>query len=157
MLPQSGAVPSRSCAGSAPALQQRGVVQRDYRQRIQSPGAPAPIGPYSQAVAVGDLVFCSGQVAIDPATGKLIEGDVAAQTRRVLDNIGAVLNAAGATFADIVKSTIFLADMSDFAVVNEIYAERLGESEPARSTVAVAALPLGARVEIDAIALRRSL
>lgn len=124
--------------------------------RIFTPRAPAPIGPYHQARRAGGFVFCSGQIAIDPATGALIAGDVAAQTRRVLDNLGAVLEAAGTDFAGVVKTTIFLVDMSDFATVNAIYAERFaGESAPARSTVAVAALPLGARVEIEAVAEER--
>ena len=122
-------------------------------ERILTNDAPQPIGPYNQAVRSDGLLFCSGQIAIDPASGKLIDGDVAAQTRRVLDNLGAVLAAAGCTFANVVKTTIFLADMGDFALVNPIYGERFGPGiAPARSTVAVAALPLGARVEIEAIA-----
>jgi 2-iminobutanoate/2-iminopropanoate deaminase len=121
-------------------------------ERVFTAAAPAPIGPYNQAVRNGDYVFCSGQIAIDPSTGKLIDGDVAAQARRVLDNLGAVLAAAGASFADVVKTTIFLVDMNDFATVNPIYGERFTATAPARSTVAVAALPLGARVEVDAIA-----
>jgi 2-iminobutanoate/2-iminopropanoate deaminase len=103
------------------------------------------------------LIFCSGQIAIDPAVGKLVEADVAAQTRRVMQNLEAVLAAAGATFADVVKTTIFLVDMADFAIVNPIYGERFaGGVAPARSTVAVAMLPLGARIEIEAIARRRT-
>jgi 2-iminobutanoate/2-iminopropanoate deaminase len=122
-------------------------------QRIFSASAPAPIGPYNQAVSIDGLVFCSGQIAIDPAAGRLIDGDVGAQTEQVMRNIEAVLAAAGATFADVVKTTIFLVDMADFAVVNGIYGERFaGGVAPARSTVAVAALPLGARVEIETIA-----
>jgi 2-iminobutanoate/2-iminopropanoate deaminase len=121
--------------------------------RIFSPSAPAPIGPYNQAVGIDGLVFCSGQIAIDPTVGKLIEGGVAAQTRQVMRNIEAVLAAAGATFANVVKTTIFLVDMADFAIVNPIYGEPFADCiAPARSTVAVAALPLGARVEIEAIA-----
>ena len=123
-------------------------------ERILTKDAPQPIGPYNQAVRSGEMLFCSGQIAIDPATGKLIDGDVAAQTRRVLENLAAVLAAGGCTFANVVKTTIFLADMGDFATVNPIYGERFGNGvAPARSTVAVAALPLGARVEIEAIAI----
>jgi 2-iminobutanoate/2-iminopropanoate deaminase len=114
--------------------------------------APAPVGPYSQAIRVDGFIFCSGQVGLDPATGKIVEGGVAEQTRRVLDNLGAVLAAAGLTFDAIVKTTIFLVDINDFATVNAIYGERIGAPAPARSTIAVAALPLGARVEIEAIA-----
>jgi 2-iminobutanoate/2-iminopropanoate deaminase len=124
-------------------------------QQVLSPAAPAPIGPYSQAVSIDGFVFCSGQVAIDPALGKLIDGDVAAQTRQVMRNIEAVLSAAGVTFADVVKTTIFLVDMADFATVNGIYGEPFATGvAPARSTVAVAMLPLGARVEIEVIARR---
>jgi 2-iminobutanoate/2-iminopropanoate deaminase len=122
-------------------------------KRIFTPSAPAPIGPYNQAVGIDGLVFCSGQIAIDPPAGKLIEGDIAAQTRQVMRNLAAVLAAAGATFGDVVKTTIFLVDMADFAIVNPIYGEHFANGiAPARSTVAVAALPLGARVEIEAIA-----
>jgi 2-iminobutanoate/2-iminopropanoate deaminase len=132
------------------------MQHRDVR-RVHSSEAPAPIGPYSQAIVAGGMLFCSGQVAIDPSTGRLIEGDVAAQTGRVLDNLSAVLGAAGSSLEDVVKTTIFLVEMADFTTVNSVYAERFQAAAPARSTVAVAALPLGARVEIDAIALRRSL
>jgi 2-iminobutanoate/2-iminopropanoate deaminase len=114
--------------------------------------APAPVGPYSQAVRVDGFIFCSGQVGLDPKTGRLVAGGVAEQTRQVLDNLAAVLAAADLTLEAIVKTTIFLIDIADFAAVNEIYAERMGTPPPARSTVAVAALPLGARVEIEAIA-----
>ena len=124
-------------------------------ERIFSPAGPPPIGPYNQAVRVDGLIFCSGQIAIDPATGKLIDGDVAAQTRQIMRGLEAVLAAAGATFADVVKTTIFLTDIADFAIVNPIYGEPFANSvAPARSTVAVAALPLGARVEIEATARR---
>jgi 2-iminobutanoate/2-iminopropanoate deaminase len=127
------------------------------RSIIRTAHAPAAIGPYSQAVVVpvGDqrMVFCSGQIALDPATGAVIEGDIAAQTRQVLENLGAVLAAAGASFANVVKTTIFLADMADFATVNAIYGERFPSDPPARATVAAAALPRNARVEIDAIAV----
>jgi 2-iminobutanoate/2-iminopropanoate deaminase len=128
------------------------------RSSVRTAQAPAAIGPYSQAVvvAVGEgrrMVFCSGQVALDPETGVLLDGDVAAQTRRALDNLGAVLAAAGASFADVVRTTIFLADMNDFAAVNAVYGERFPSEPPARSTVQVARLPRDARVEIDAIAV----
>ena len=114
--------------------------------------APAPVGPYSQAIRVDGFVFCSGQVGLDPKTGKIVDGGVAEQTRQVLDNLAAVLGGADLTLSAIVKTTIFLVDINDFATVNAIYAERMGTPPPARSTVAVAALPLGARVEIEAIA-----
>ena len=127
------------------------------RSSIRTAHAPAAIGPYSQAVVVPvghqRMVFCSGQIALDPATGTVIEGDVAAQTRQVLDNLGAVLAAAGASFAHVVKTTIFLADMADFSTVNAIYGERFPGEPPARSTVAAAGLPRNVRVEIDAIAV----
>jgi 2-iminobutanoate/2-iminopropanoate deaminase len=116
--------------------------------------APAPIGPYSQGVVHGDVLFCSGQTPIDPATGEMVEGDISSQAGRVLENVGAVLRAAGYDFNDVLKTTIFLADMNDFAAVNAVYARYFGESKPARSTVAVAALPRGARVEIEAIAAK---
>jgi 2-iminobutanoate/2-iminopropanoate deaminase len=119
---------------------------------VLSAGAPAPVGPYSQAIRSGGFVFCSGQIPLDPATGKLVEGGVAEQTRRVLDNIAAVLAGAGLTLSAIVKTTIFLADINDFATVNGVYGERFGSPAPARSTIGVAALPLGARVEIEVIA-----
>ena len=114
--------------------------------------APAPVGPYSQAIRIDGFVFCSGQVGLDPKTGKLVEGGVAEQTRQVLDNLAAVLAGAELGLDAIVKTTIFLVDIGDFAAVNAIYGERMGTPPPARSTVAVAALPLGARVEIEAVA-----
>lgn len=120
-------------------------------QYIAPEGAPPPIGPYSPAVRAGSEIFCSGQLGTDPATGQL-DGDVAAQADRALRNLAAVLSAGGATLADVVKTTIFLIDMNDFAAVNEVYARHFGESKPARSTVAVAALPRAALVEIDCIA-----
>ena len=120
--------------------------------RVQSSDAPAPIGPYSQAVRSGRTLYCSGQTALDPATGNLVEGDAATQTEQVMKNLGAVLKAAGCDYGDIVKTTIFLIDMNDFAAVNEVYGKYFDASKPARSTVAVAALPRGARVEIEAIA-----
>ncbi len=126
------------------------------RNIVRTAEAPAAIGPYSQAVTVdvGDrkMIFCSGQIAIDPATGEL-GGDVDAQTRRVLDNLAAVLAAAGASLAHVVKTTIFLASMDDFAVVNAAYAERFPHDPPARATVQAAAQPRGALVEIEAIAV----
>jgi 2-iminobutanoate/2-iminopropanoate deaminase len=128
-----------------------------HRQIVRTPLAPAAIGPYSQAVSVsvGDktMVFCSGQIALDPQTGVMSDGDVSEQARIVLDNLGNVLAAAGASYGDVVKTTIFLADMNDFAVVNALYAARFPLDPPARSTVAAAGLPRGARVEIDAIAI----
>ena len=126
------------------------------RERISTTDAPGAIGPYSQAIASGNLVFCSGQVALEPASGALVEGDVRAQTRRVLENLSGVLNAAGSSLAQVVKTTVFLIAMSDFAAMNEVYAEFFPGEPPARSTVAVAELPKGARVEIEAIALRAS-
>jgi 2-iminobutanoate/2-iminopropanoate deaminase len=114
--------------------------------------APAAIGPYAQARREGDLVYCSGQIALDPATGSLVAGGVAAEARRVLENLSVVLRAAGGDLTSVVKTTVFLADMADFAAMNEVYAEFFRAPYPARSTVAVAALPRGAKVEIEAIA-----
>ena len=122
------------------------------KQSISSPEAPKAIGPYSPAVRVGQLLFVSGQVPIDPATGNLVDGDITVQTRRVLDNIGALLTAAGLAFADVARTTIFLADMNDFTAVNEVYATYFSQPFPARATVQVARLPKDARVEIDVIA-----
>jgi len=127
----------------------------DTKISISTSGAPAAIGPYSQAVRVGSLVFTSGQVALDPATGALVPGGVREQTVRVLDNLAAVLGEAGLTMADVVKATVFIQNMADFAAVNEIYATYLapdGVVPPARSTVEVARLPKDALVEIDLIA-----
>ena len=121
-------------------------------QVIATPDAPAAIGPYSQAIKSGDLVFLSGQIPLDPKTGAMIDGPIAAQTERVLDNLEAVLKASGCTFANVVRTTIFLVDLGDFQVVNETYAKRFPSNPPARATVQVSALPKGARVEIDAIA-----
>jgi 2-iminobutanoate/2-iminopropanoate deaminase len=124
---------------------------------VRTAEAPAAIGPYSQAVVVpvggNRMVFCSGQIPLDPKTGQMVEGDVVAQTHRVLENLGAVLAEAGATFAHVVKTTIFLADMNDFAKVNEVYAERFVKDPPARATVQAARLPRDSRVEIDCIAV----
>jgi 2-iminobutanoate/2-iminopropanoate deaminase len=129
--------------------------QQVAREIVLTTAAPAPIGPYSQAVAVGQFAFFSGQVGLDPVTKKLVEGGVEEQTRQAMANLAAVLAAAGMVFADVVKTTIFLTDMNDFAAVNAIYGESFdGGPAPARSTVAVAALPAGAKVEIEAIAQR---
>ncbi|MFO0685579.1 MAG: RidA family protein [Sandaracinus sp.] len=123
------------------------------KEPISTPDAPAAIGPYSQAIRTGDLLFTSGQIALDPKTGEMITGDVAAQAERVMDNLAAVLAAAGSSFARVVKTTIFLTDLGDFKVVNEIYGKRFaGGPPPARSTVQVAALPRGAKVEIELVA-----
>ena len=123
------------------------------RQAIQTNGAPAALGPYSQAIRSGDLVFCSGQLGLDPATGELAEG-VEAQAERALRNLQSVLDAAGLGFDDVVKTTIFLADVNDFAAVNAVYAKFMPTPPPARSTIGVAALPKGGLVEIEAIARR---
>ena len=124
------------------------------KQAVTTAGAPGAIGPYSQAIAVDGLVFCSGQLGIEPVTGELVEG-VEAQTERALRNAAAVLDAAGLTMADAVKTTIFLADIDDFAAVNAVYARHMPDPPPARSTVGVAALPKGGRVEIEVVAYRR--
>jgi 2-iminobutanoate/2-iminopropanoate deaminase len=123
------------------------------RTVVSTPNAPQAIGPYSQAIAASGLVFASGQVALDPASGALLEGDVAAQTRRALENLRAVLQAAGTDLSRAVKATVFLTDMADFAAMNEVYATFFTAEPPARSTIAVAQLPRGARVEIECIAL----
>jgi len=124
------------------------------RAVVATEGAPAAIGPYSQAIRAGELVFCSGQIALDPASGELVGGgDVAAEARQVLANLTAVLKAAGVGPDRVVKTTIFLVDMGDFAVVNRVYAETFGAEPPARSTVEVRRLPRDARVEIEAIAI----
>ena len=121
---------------------------------IATTDAPAAVGPYSQAIAVGDFLFAAGQIPLDPATGALVEGDATAQTVRVLDNVRAVLAANGMTFTDVVKSTVFLTDLADFGAMNTVYATYFTEPYPARSTVQVSALPRGARVEIEVIASR---
>jgi 2-iminobutanoate/2-iminopropanoate deaminase len=123
------------------------------RQAISTTGAPGAIGPYSQAIAIDGLLFCSGQLGLDPATGDLVEG-VEAQADRALRNLTAVLDAGGQTWADVVKTTIFLADMDDFATVNAVYGTYMPDPPPARSTVAVKTLPKGGLVEIEAIARR---
>ena len=124
------------------------------KEVVRTTEAPAAIGPYSQAVRVGDLVFTSGQVAMDPKTGALVEGGIAEQTQRVFDNLRAVLGAAGVSLESVVKTTVFLKNMSDFAAMNEVYAKAFGENGgyPARSTVEVARLPKDALVEIECIA-----
>ena len=122
------------------------------QRAVSSDQAPAAIGPYSQAVVCGDFMFLSGQIPLDPRTGELVQSDIEAETRRVLDNLRAVLGAAGASFDHVVKTTIYLVDLGDFATVNRVYAECFTASPPARATVQVAALPKGARVEIDGIA-----
>lgn len=124
----------------------------DKPRAITTTRAPAAIGPYSQAVRVGQLVFCSGQIALVPDTGAMLDGDVEAQTRQVMANLGAVLEAAGTGFNNVVKTTIYLTDLNDFTKVNAIYAEYFPETAPARATIEVAALPKGAVVEIEAIA-----
>lgn len=123
------------------------------KDRVQTENAPQAIGPYSQAVKAGGLVFASGQIPIDPATGVVIEGSIAEQTERVLNNIKAVLEAAGCSLERVVKTTVFLADLSDFGEMNEAYGRFFADVPPARSTVEVSRLPRDARVEIDAIAL----
>jgi 2-iminobutanoate/2-iminopropanoate deaminase len=124
------------------------------RQAIATRGAPAAVGPYSQAIAAGDFVFCSGQVHLDPASGALVEGDISTQTARVLQNLSAVLEAAGLGLANVVKTTVFLVDINDFGAMNEVYGRYMPDPPPARSTIGVAALPKGARVEIELIATR---
>lgn len=121
-------------------------------QSVYTKLAPEPIGPYSQAISSEPFIFCSGQTPIDPAQGKLVDGDVAAQAEQALKNLGEVLKAAGAGYGNVVKTTVFLIDMADFPAVNAVYAKFFGDHKPARSTVAVAGLPMGCRVEIDAIA-----
>ena len=122
------------------------------RQAVSTPSAPQAIGPYSQAIRAGSLLFVSGQVPIDPATGSVIDGDIAAQTHRVFQNIGEILKAGGATFEDVVRTTVFLADMNDFAAMNAAYATYFSAPAPARATVQVSRLPKDARIEIDVIA-----
>jgi 2-iminobutanoate/2-iminopropanoate deaminase len=122
-----------------------------HRDPVTAPGAPDAVGPYSHAVRSGGLLFCSGQTPLDPATGKLVEGSIGDQTRRCLDNLQLVCAAAGAELSDAVRLGVYVTDMGTFPEVNEAYATFFGEGPPARSTIGVASLPLGARVEIDAI------
>jgi 2-iminobutanoate/2-iminopropanoate deaminase len=121
-------------------------------KQIQSPDAPAPVGPYAQAVVHGGIAYLSGQVPLDPASGKLVGATIEEQTRRVLANLAAVLAAAGSGWSRVLRVTVYLADIADFAAFNRVYADTLGGARPARSTFQVAALPFGARIEIDAIA-----
>jgi 2-iminobutanoate/2-iminopropanoate deaminase len=130
--------------------EERGVT----RQAVSTAGAPAAIGPYSQGLEVDGFVFCSGQIGLDPATGELVSGGVEAQAERALRNLSAVLDAAGLTMADVAKTTLFLADIGDFAAVNAVYARHMPDPPPARSTFAVGALPKGGLVEVEAIARR---
>jgi len=125
------------------------------RETVASDAAPRAIGPYAQAVVAGDLVFCSGQVGLDPASGRLVPGGVAAEAARALESLAAVLSAAGLGLGDVVKTTVYLVDLAEFAAVNEVYARYFHAPYPARATVGVAALPAGARVEIEAVATRR--
>ena len=119
---------------------------------VHTDHAPAAVGPYSQAVKIGELVYTAGQIPLDPATGKIVEGDVRVQTERSLQNLQAVLEAAGSSLKNVVKTTVFLQDMGDFAAMNEVYGRYFDKKPPARSAVQVAALPLGAQVEIEAVA-----
>lgn len=121
--------------------------------RVETEQAPAAIGPYSQAIVAGNLVFTAGQIPLDPATMQIVEGDVAAQTTRVMENVKAVLESAGASLATVVKTTVFLSDMNDFAAMNEVYGRYFGAHRPARSTVQAARLPRDVKVEIDTIAV----
>jgi len=122
------------------------------RRVIQSPAAPAPVAAYSQAIASGELLSCSGQIAIDPQTGQMVQGGIEAETERVLENLKAVLAAAGATLADVVKTTVYLADFSELQAMNAVYVRAFPTDPPARATVGVSALPRGAKVELEAIA-----
>lgn len=125
------------------------------REVIKTSSAPAAIGPYSQGIRVsaGKMLFTAGQVPLDPATGQMVSGDIKAQTRRVLENVKAILQAAGASFENVVKTTVFMTDLNEFAAMNEVYAEFFSTNPPARSTVEVRALPKGAKVEIETMAI----
>ncbi len=125
------------------------------RDVIRTAGAPQAIGPYSQAIGVDQFVFVSGQIPLDPATGELVAGDISVQMRRVLQNVQAILEAAGSSLAQVIKTTVFLTDIGDFAAMNTVYAEFFAQDPPARSAVQVAALPRGALVEIEVVALRQ--
>lgn len=124
------------------------------KQIITTPAAPAAIGPYSQAVVYENMVFCSGQIPLDPATGKLVDGGVAPQTEQVIRNLQAVLEAAGSSLGNVLKTTVFLKNLSDFGEMNEVYGRYFGESAPARATVEAARLPRDVQVEIEAVAFR---
>ncbi len=123
------------------------------RDAVRTTGAPAAIGPYSQAVRAGGFLFCSGQIPLDPSTGKLVDGGIEAQTERVLDNLAAVINAGGGRLSTVVKTTVYLTDLGDFPAMNAVYGKFFPQDPPARATVEVAKLPAGARVEIDAVAI----
>lgn len=125
------------------------------KETIHSEKAPAAVGPYSQGIGVGQFIFCSGQAPLDPATMKLVEGDIQAQTRRALDNLAAVVDAAGSDFDHVVKTTVFLTDMANFKAMNEVYATYFLGAPPARSTIGVKELPLGAMVEIELVAVKK--
>jgi 2-iminobutanoate/2-iminopropanoate deaminase len=122
-------------------------------REITAAGAPRPVGPYAQAIAAGGLLFCAGQIPLDPASGRLVEGPIDVQTARVLENVKAVVEAAGSSLARVVKTTVFLADLDDFAAMNAVYARYFaGDPKPARTTIQAARLPAGARVEIEVVA-----
>ena len=123
------------------------------RQAISTSAAPQAVGPYSQGIRAGSFLFVSGQIALDPATGQIVAGDIAAQTRRVMENLGAILAAAGSSFAQVVRTTVYLADIADFPAMNEVYGTFFPSPAPARSTIQAARLPRDAKVEIDVIAL----
>jgi 2-iminobutanoate/2-iminopropanoate deaminase len=125
------------------------------RHAVATPAAPAAIGPYSQAIVAGEFVFASGQIPLDPATGRMVSDSIQAETHRVIQNVAAVLEAAGSSLDGVLKTTVFLTDLADFAAMNEVYRGYFPDPAPARSTVQVAALPRGARVEIEVIARRR--
>lgn len=127
-----------------------------HKQIIETMNAPRPVGPYSQAVMTGDFLFCSGQIAINPETNEVLQADIQTQARRVLDNLKAVVESSGLTMDSVVKTTIFLTDMNDFAAVNDIYKNYFTRKFPARSTIAVAGLPKGVKVEIEAVAIRNT-
>ena len=125
-----------------------------HREYVKTPKAPAAIGPYCQAVQVGETLYCSGQIALDPATGQLVQGDIEEEAARVLDNLGAVLHAASMDFQHVVQCTVYLTSLDDYAPVNEVYARYFSEAPPAREAIQVSALPRGARVEISCMAVR---
>ena len=138
---------------AAPAVIGLSAKSKERIQMISSSGAPKAIGPYSHAIKAGNVVYVSGQIPLDPTTGNLVEGDFAAQARRVFENLRAVLHDAGTDFGRVAKATVYLPDLANFPTLNTIYAEYFGEHKPARATVGVAALPRGAAVEIDLVAV----